>query len=207
MLQQQASGWQGLTAMRQRASRLGLGLAIWSGALAALTAAIFSGRSRAVDRGWSRRLGSRKRAGDRLIVVAKPVWVTVESALAALCPGLSTRERSAIVLAPALAGLAGKILKVRLPRGRPGLARLRSEGRESFPSTHTAGLGSLALILARVVRLHGRARMPMALAATLTVAIALDRVHTRVHWPSDVLAGMLLAAAATDAACLGTGLS
>jgi membrane-associated phospholipid phosphatase len=169
-------------------------------ALAGLSAAIARGRTRAVDHRWSRRLSGRRRDGERVVLLAKPKSVALEAAALALWPGLRPRQRAVIGLAPLLAGLAGHLLKQWVPRRRPGLAGLGANGCESFPSTHTAGLGALALAAAQTARARGASHWASGLAGAVILAVAADRIHTRAHWPSDVLAGAVLGLASASAA-------
>lgn len=66
----------------------------------------------------------------------------------------------------------------------------RAPGDASFPSGHTAA--SFAAVFA--LRYSGSRLWKPALA--LAVVIALSRLYLYVHWPSDVLGGMLVGAAA-----------
>jgi membrane-associated phospholipid phosphatase len=181
-------------------------LALTATALAGLAAAVGTGRASGVDRPWSRRWAGRTRSTERLVALAEPRALTAETAVLALWPGLSTRERASIAAAPGLAGLAGHLLKLALPRGRPGLARLGANGRASFPSTHTAGIAALACASADVARRHGAGWWATAVAGAIALAVGTERIHTRAHWPTDVIAGGLLGVTAASAGRLLVGL-
>jgi undecaprenyl-diphosphatase len=170
----------------------GAGLAICSVALAGLSVGIARGRTKKLDRRWSRSWSGRQRAPERAIVVAQPSAVAVEAAVLALLPGLDLRERGSLLAAPLLAGLLGHLLKRSLPRSRPTRARFSAHGDESFPSTHTAGMAALASTAAFVARRHGAGRWVRAAAGLAVAAVAIERIHTRAHWPMDVVAGALL---------------
>jgi undecaprenyl-diphosphatase len=84
-------------------------------------------------------------------------------------------------------------------RDRPSLfPAFARAGGYSFPSGHTVTAvltyGLIAAVLARGQ--HGwRRRMPFAVAAAIVVAVATSRVYLGVHYPSDVLGGMLIGGA------------
>ncbi|AKT52569.1 hypothetical protein ADJ73_03640 [Arsenicicoccus sp. oral taxon 190] len=69
----------------------------------------------------------------------------------------------------------------------------------SFPSGHAANTAAVCLTLTVLLWPLLRTRMERAVAVTLaavvTVTVMLDRVFLGVHYPSDVTAGLLLAAA------------
>jgi undecaprenyl-diphosphatase len=188
---------------------------LWpSTVMAALSAAAFVGLSVAVarqltsglDRRWSGRWGGAKRSTEWLAALAEPRALSAETAALALWPDLSPRDRALIAVAPALAGLAGHLLKGALPRRRPGLAGLGTNGRESFPSTHTAGMCALAVAGAYVAHRYGARWSAIGLAVGVTLATGAQRIYVRAHWPTDVIGGGLLGLAAASASRLVIGL-
>jgi undecaprenyl-diphosphatase len=100
------------------------------------------------------------------------------------------------------AGSAAAVLKTLVGRARPGAGlQLSAETSGSFPSGHatdtTAFVVALALVLALVVFRRPVARLATVLAAgLLSIAVAASRLVLGVHWPTDVVAGMALGAAA-----------
>ncbi|PXY22933.1 glycerophosphatase [Prauserella muralis] len=104
------------------------------------------------------------------------------------------RGVAAIAGASATANLLGKPL---FPRRRPAAEAVPEHRRllkrptsSSFPSGHAASAAAFVTAVTMESPLTG------ALLAPLGAAVAYSRVHTGVHWPSDVGAGALLGVAA-----------
>jgi undecaprenyl-diphosphatase len=105
--------------------------------------------------------------------------------------------RFAIVATVSLAGstVAIGLLKLLTARTRPeaGLVETFSS---SFPSGHagraTAFYGALVWVAYRSARSLARRLVGVVAALVVVAAIALSRVYLGVHWPSDVLTGVLL---------------
>jgi undecaprenyl-diphosphatase len=145
------------------------------------------------------------------------------SALTALAHGASWLGRS-VVLVPAailivvgatalrrpmaglavLAGVLGAIIvqnieKAIVNRPRPPVQRLEHVASTSFPSGHatesTAFFLVLAAALLTVLAPRWARRLVAATTLVVIVAVALSRVYLGVHYPTDVVAGMLLGAA------------
>lgn len=97
------------------------------------------------------------------------------------------------------AGLLTLAAKHLLARQRPGLFPQVVEPplEPAFPSGHTTLTAALALTLFLVIHHHRpRWQVPAGLGLSLAVlAVAVARVYLQVHYPSDVLGGVLLAAA------------
>jgi len=111
--------------------------------------------------------------------------------------GLGWYDRTAArhwLAAAAFAALAPALLKglFQLPRPEPFDLLL---GSTSFPSAHalraTVIYGFATVLLVRAVPMAAR-WLPYGVTALLITAIAFSRPYLGVHWPSDVLAGMLL---------------
>lgn len=88
-----------------------------------------------------------------------------------------------------------------IERDRPDVRQLDvSPPTSSFPSGHTAAATALALSLAVIIGWHVRARWVRIAAWTalplVGVMVAVARVYRGMHYPSDVVAGLLLGAAA-----------
>ncbi|GAA4474659.1 bifunctional phosphatase PAP2/diacylglycerol kinase family protein [Rhodococcus olei] len=143
---------------------------------------------------------SRLDAGLRALTTAanhSVLWAVLAAGL-----GLSGRRarRAALRGMLSVAGasaLSNAVLKPLLPRRRPpagtpeftlrrGVPIPRSS---SFPSGHSASAAAFATGVALEYPLAGAAVAPVA------AAVAYSRVHTGVHWPSDVIVGAAVGAA------------
>jgi undecaprenyl-diphosphatase len=144
---------------------------------------------------------------------ARAVWTavthvggTTTSVIAAAAPGLGCCElRRASRLAVAalvLSHLVVQLIKRTAGRGRPsshraGAALVSEPDRFSFPSGHATAAMAVALAYAVVFPLWGP---PLLL---LALAVGFSRVRLAVHYPSDVLAGQLIAAGTLAALLAG----
>lgn len=142
-------------------------------------------------------LKSLSRAADKSML-----WWTVGAALA-LRKGAPRRAAlrgvAAIAGASASANLVGKPL---FPRRRPAAEEVAVHRRltrrpvsSSFPSGHSAAAAAFATAVALEAP---KAAPPV---AALAATVAYSRVHTGVHWPSDVGVGMLIGVASAAATC------
>ena len=105
------------------------------------------------------------------------------------------------LLALGVAGVAAEVLKVTVGRARPDEAfRLVAETAPSFPSGHSTDTAAFfltaAILLAVLVARGWLTRGVLIGGAGLAAAsVATSRLVLGVHWPSDVLAGLLLGTA------------
>lgn len=105
------------------------------------------------------------------------------------------RALSFTVLAPAGAGVLGRAVRGRVARARPE-RRLRVVSGYAFPSNHATDSAAAALVLVGVSwsRLPPAARpYLLAGASAWPVLVGGSRVLLGVHWPTDVVAGWLVA--------------
>ena len=124
-----------------------------------------------------------------------PAVVTALAVAAAIAVFLAGRRNAAIYLLAVrvVAVVAGFALKEGVRRTRPVLAHpVAHASGFSFPSGHALGsaaaYASLALVLPR--RVHTSVRV--ALAVVVPAVVATTRVFLGVHFPSDVVAGLVL---------------
>jgi membrane-associated phospholipid phosphatase len=157
-----------------------------------------------VDTRITETLGVRERGANRVSVWAEPRFIALEAIGLALFPRLRTRDRALLIGAPLLAGVVGHGLKKLFPRDRPAKHRFTPQGNESFPSTHAAHSAALLLATARVARRHGAGHWVYVPASAIATVIGIERIRGAAHWPTDVLAGWLLGAAAATCAMAAT---
>jgi undecaprenyl-diphosphatase len=112
---------------------------------------------------------------------------------------LRTTRRTGLTCfaAYAVAGLANLALKSYAPRLRPSsfagtfVAPDESIFLSSFPSGHTTI--AFAVAFAILLTWPGQRRIPVGVfSLTLAAWVGLSRIYRGVHWPTDVIAGMLL---------------
>ena len=128
--------------------------------------------------------------------VGSPVAVDVFTAVAVVVLLLRHRLREAVylVLVRLVALGVETALKNALARPRPDVHPLTTAAGFSFPSGHTTGTTALCVSLLVVLLpvLHRRGRAVAVVAAVaLSVAVAASRVLLGVHFPSDVIGGLL----------------
>ncbi len=187
-----------------------LGLLAAALLLAALTALVMvrDGRPFGVDTGlhhWA--LTHRDPALDRFgIDLAVTGTGAPAYAVAALAGAVATGTRrwwwrGALVGVAALA--SAELLRTSLATavGRPRPPRadwLAYASGHAFPSGHSTTSALLAIGLTAALLTHAQRRTTRAAAVVLpslwALAVGVDRVYLGVHWPTDVLAGWLLAA-------------
>lgn len=145
----------------------------------------------------SRSFGARSPALDRSLVTIthaasySRLWLLIAGALALLggSRGRASAGRGliAIVIAAAIANGPAKLLaRRRRPFSHAEPTLIRTPRSTSFPSGHTAAAFAFA---------SGACEDAPGLALTLgplAVAVAYSRVHTGVHYPSDVAGGVAI---------------
>ncbi len=151
--------------------------------------------------GWRGSLDGVMRA---LTEFGSGVCMTLVATLAVAVSLLRGRRTEAVFLIVATGGtgLLNAGLKLFFQRARPE-ASLRylidAPGSFSFPSGHAMGSGGVlasVVIVAFVSGLPRRWRLPLALlAAMLAASVAISRIYFGIHYPSDVVAGLLGACA------------
>ena len=106
------------------------------------------------------------------------------------------RDGLALLTSVVGAGVAAAVFKQIFERQRPHLfSWLISEGGYSFPSGHSTGSMALALAVAVTFWKNRHGTLIGVAAIGAAVIVAASRLELGVHYPSDVLAGWLVAAA------------
>ena len=121
--------------------------------------------------------------------------------LALVCCALlvrAGRRVEALALALSLGGamLLSDLVKLLVSRPRPPVEHLQAVTGSSFPSGHATQASAFWLSLVLVLRAAGAGRRTVvaagAIAVVLVAAVAWSRVYLGVHYPADVVAGVLL---------------
>ena len=111
------------------------------------------------------------------------------------------RAREALLIVICLGGavLLSELLKLAVGRPRPPIEHLQMVASSSFPSEHATQASafwlSAVLALAATTASRSLVRLAAAAAIALVLAVAASRVYLGVHYPADVVAGILLGAA------------
>ncbi len=132
---------------------------------------------------------------ENLAIFGHGTGVLLAFVLVLVLDRLDWRLTIQTILSPVIAGVLATVVKVSIQRPRPialALQKLKPDSfgdalltnsYQSFPSGHTATAVALALVLGC---LYPRGRLFFYSLAAIT---AIERVMTRAHFPSDVLAG------------------
>jgi undecaprenyl-diphosphatase len=148
----------------------------------------------------------------RILTWAGSLWVLIPLALLS-CAVLARAGsvRGALIVALGLLGgiVISTVVKPLVDRPRPPVEHLQAVSGPSFPSGHATQASAfwISLVLAlRTVPMRRGTLVVAALAAGLiVVVVSLTRVYLGVHYPADVVAGVLLggAWAVYVATCVG----
>jgi undecaprenyl-diphosphatase len=135
----------------------------------------------------------------RVVTWAGSAYVLVPLALiCCVALGRAGMRREAVAVALSLGGamLLSNWVKLLVSRPRPPVAHLEAVAGASFPSGHATQASALWLSLVLALPAVGAPRRVTAAAAALAlvvvVAVAASRVYLGVHYPGDVVAGVLL---------------
>ncbi len=106
------------------------------------------------------------------------------------------REALAVALSLGGAVLISDLVKLLVSRPRPPVEHLQAVTGSSFPSGHATQASAFWFSLVFVLPAAGASskltRVAAGLALVIVLAVAASRVYLGVHYPSDVVAGMLL---------------
>jgi undecaprenyl-diphosphatase len=135
----------------------------------------------------------------RTVTWAGSAWVLIPLALIwciLLVRAGLPREAAAVAVSLAGAILISDLVKILVGRPRPAVEHLQSVSGASFPSGHSTQASAFWLSLVLVLRAAGippgRVRWAAALAVLIVFGVAFSRVYLGVHYPSDVIASVLL---------------
>jgi undecaprenyl-diphosphatase len=141
-------------------------------------------------------------AAAKVVTWAGSAFLLVPLALL-LCLALVRRgrPREALLVVICLGGavLLSDVVKLAVERPRPPIEHLQTVASSSFPSEHATQASafwlSAVLALAATTASRSLVRLAAAAAIALVLAVAASRVYLGVHYPADVVAGILLGAA------------
>jgi undecaprenyl-diphosphatase len=126
---------------------------------------------------------------------ANAVLLPVVAAVTALAIRMRRRAVAIILVIDTVVVIAAySALKVMFSRERPRLFdKIALPTGYSFPSGHAmSAVGIYGVIAAALIALYPRARGPVIAAAIALIAmVGLSRIYLGVHWPSDVVGGLL----------------
>lgn len=184
-----------------------IGASVSAAGFVSLGAAVVAGKTSDVDHALRRSQrhrakGPRRAVAEGVKVAARPEAQLVTAAAVTMAlhqagvPG-ARAVMGAVVFAFVADRASKSVVRRRRP---PGYHERKTH--ESFPSGHTAATTALAFTIARVLEREGLARplVGRLVATLLTAVVGESRLALDEHWPTDVLAGVLLGSAASSLA-------
>jgi undecaprenyl-diphosphatase len=200
---EETGAWRTEAALRAARLVLGLvGFVLVGWAVGALWTSVVGSGELEVIREIADQRSAGLTAAARVVTWAGSAFVLVPLALiccVALFRAGLRREALAVALSLAGAMLISDAIKLLVSRPRPPVEHLQSVSGSSFPSGHATQASafwfSLVLALQATRAKPALVRVAACLALALVLAVALSRVYLGVHYPADVIAGLLLGTA------------
>lgn len=170
-----------------------------------LGAAVMAGKTSDVDHALRRSQrhraqGPRRAFGEGVKLAARPeVQLVSATVIAIAMHRAGVKGAKAVIGATVGAYVADRLTKYVVHRRRPPGYHKRSK-HESFPSGHTTATTALTFTVARILERERLVQSPSArlVATLLTAIVGESRLAIDEHWPTDVLAGVLLGSAASS---------
>lgn len=186
--------------MRLPAARLALGLVVFvlvGWVAGALVSALVGSGGLDVVRDVAGERSTGLTIAAQAVTWAGSAFVLVPLALLCLLVRAGLRRKAfAVALSLAGAMLLSDVVKLLVSRPRPPVEHLQTVTGSSFPSGHATQASAFWFSLVLALAAGGVAplvtRVAAGLALMLVLAVALSRVYLGVHYPGDVIAGVLL---------------
>ncbi|MCO6542231.1 MAG: phosphatase PAP2 family protein [Lactobacillus sp.] len=124
-----------------------------------------------------------------------PIMTVILSFICGLI--LHSRQRWFLITIVLINTIGNHYFKYLFQRPRPTLPHLVTVGGYSFPSGHAVAITTFILALQIIIKQNTKKRLSLYLLDLIAILVILSRIVLQVHFPSDVLAGTILASANT----------
>lgn len=124
-----------------------------------------------------------------------PIMTVILSFICGLI--MHRRQRWFLIAIVLINTIGNHYFKYLFQRPRPTLPHLVTAGGYSFPSGHAVAITTFILALQIIIKQNTKKRLSLYLLDLIAILVILSRIVLQVHFPSDVLAGTILASANT----------